>query len=79
LFTDADTDKAPNVTIVSQATAKSIWGSGDPLGRVLQVVGSGKEFTVVGVVADVRSTTLNTEPYPTMYYSANAITWPTWT
>jgi hypothetical protein len=77
LFTDADADTAPNVTIVSQATAKSIWGSGDPLGKELRVVGSGKEFTVVGVVADVRGTTLNTQPYPTMYYSANAITWPT--
>jgi putative ABC transport system permease protein len=77
LFTDADTDAAPNVMIVSQGSAERIWGGEDPLGRVLRIVGSGKEFTVVGVVGDVRSSALNAEPYPTMYYSANAVTWPT--
>jgi predicted permease len=77
LFTDGDTDAAPNVMIVSQGAAERIWGREDPLGRVLRIVGSGKEFTVVGVAADVRSSALNAEPYPTMYYSANAATWPT--
>ena len=77
LFTDGDTDTAPNVMIVSQGAAKRIWGDEDPLGRVLRIVGNGREFTIVGVVADVRNTALNAEPYPTMYYSANAVTWPT--
>jgi putative ABC transport system permease protein len=77
LFTDADTDAAPNVMIVSQGAAERIWGSEDPLGHILRIVGSGKELTVIGVVADVRSSALNAEPYPTMYYSANAVTWPT--
>jgi putative ABC transport system permease protein len=63
--------------IVSQEVAKRIWGDGDPLGRVLRIVGSGREFAIVGIVADTRNTALNTEPYPTMDYSANAITWPT--
>jgi putative ABC transport system permease protein len=77
LFTDADTDTAPNVMIVSQGAAERIWGSEDPLGHILRIVGSGKELTIIGVVADVRSSALNAEPYPTMYYSANAVTWPT--
>ncbi|HEY7388971.1 MAG TPA: ABC transporter permease [Bryobacteraceae bacterium] len=77
LFTDGDTDTAPNVMIISQGTAKRIWGTEDPLGHVLRIVGSGREYTIIGVVADVRNTALNAEPYPTMYYSANAMTWPT--
>jgi len=77
LFTDADDSTAPNVAIVSQGTVKRLWGDGDALGRVLRVVGSGQEFTVVGVVADVRGSALNAEPYPTMYRSANAVIWPT--
>ena len=66
-FTYADGATNP-VIIVSQATAKKFWGDADPLGRTL-VRSAARQFafTVVGVVGDVRSTTLNQES-PTMYY-----------
>ena len=76
-FTDADTATAPMVAIVSEGTVKRLWGKDEPLGKVLRVVGNGQEFTVVGVVADVRSSALNADPYPTMYRSSNAVIWPT--
>jgi putative ABC transport system permease protein len=76
-FTDEDSSAAPNVMIVSQRTAQQMWGKDDPIGRVLRIVGSGKEYTIIGVVADARGSTLNQDPYPTMYYSANAVVWPT--
>jgi putative ABC transport system permease protein len=38
-------------------------------------VADGSEFTVIGLVGDVRSTTLNRES-PALYYSAGARTWP---
>ena len=68
-FTDSDTATAPSVMIVSRATARTFWGDEDPIGRTVRRVADGKDFTVVGVVGDVRSTTLNRES-PALYYSA---------
>ncbi len=69
-FNDHDTAGAPLVAIVSQETVKRLWGTEDPLGRVIRVVGSGKEFTVVGVVGDVRLSALGEEPIAEMYFPA---------
>ena len=68
-FTDADGPPPANpVMIISQATAKTFWGDSDPIGRMLHRVADPKtSFTIVGVVGDVRSTTLDTES-PTLYY-----------
>jgi hypothetical protein len=60
--------------IVSRATARTFWGDDDPLGRTVRRVADGKDFTVVGIVGDVRSTTLNRES-PALYYSSGARTW----
>ncbi|HEX4494393.1 MAG TPA: ABC transporter permease [Thermoanaerobaculia bacterium] len=65
-YTDAST---PNIIIVSQATAHTFWGDGNPLGRTLRRSADPKTpFTVVGVVGDVRSTQLSQES-PAFYYS----------
>jgi putative ABC transport system permease protein len=68
-FTDADNANAAPVMIVSQATAKRFWGDADPIGKALHRVADPKKiaFTVVGVVGDVRSNSLNQET-PTLYY-----------
>jgi putative ABC transport system permease protein len=73
-FTDSDTGTAPSVMILSRATARTFWGE-DPLGRTVRRVADGKDFTVVGIVGDVRSTTLNRES-PALYYSSGSRTWP---
>src|SRR5207245_11792027 len=49
------------------ATAKRFWGDADPIGRTLHRTADGRAFTVVGVVGDVRSTTLNQES-AALYY-----------
>jgi len=74
-FTDADTATAPQVVIVSRGAARTLWGDDDPIGRTVRRVADGTEFAVIGVVGDVRSTTLNRES-PALYYSAGARTWP---
>src|SRR5207244_10758093 len=74
-FTDADTIGAPEVIVVSRATARTMWGDEDPIGRTVRRVADRKDFTVVGVVGDVRSTTLNRES-PALYYSNGVRTWP---
>jgi putative ABC transport system permease protein len=75
VFTDADTGNAPDVMVVSRNTARMMWGDEDAVGRVVRRTADRKEFTVVGVVDDVRGTTLNTVS-PTLYYSNGVRTWP---
>jgi putative ABC transport system permease protein len=74
-FSDGDGPGAPQVTIVSQATARTFWGEADPLGRTLRRTSDGGAFTVVGVVGDVRSTALNQES-PALYYPMASRVWP---
>jgi putative ABC transport system permease protein len=66
-FTDADGPTAPLVVIASQAAARRLWGDADPLGRTVHRPTQTQQFTVVGVVGDVRSTALNQEA-PSLYY-----------
>jgi putative ABC transport system permease protein len=75
VFTDADTANAPDVMVVSRSTARMMWGDEDAVGRVVRRTADRKEFTVVGVVDDVRGTTLN-QVSPTLYYSNGVRTWP---
>jgi putative ABC transport system permease protein len=75
VFSDDDTGNAPDVMIVSRATARMMWGDDDAVGRIVRRSADKKEFTVVGVVGDVRSATLNSEA-PTLYYSNGVRTWP---
>jgi putative ABC transport system permease protein len=64
--------------IISATMARRIWGDEDPLGRKL-TAGPNGEFTVVGVVGDVRNLDLALEPAPTMYISTARYLWPTMT
>ena len=68
-FTDADASAtAPLVVVVSQATARRFWGDSDPLGRILHRQGDrARQYTVIGVVGDVRENTLRLES-PAVYY-----------
>jgi putative ABC transport system permease protein len=76
-FNDGDTSTAPPMMIVSQYTVDRLWGKDDPLGRKLRIVGSGKEYTVIGVVGNALTSALNEEPVPAMYYSVATVVWPT--
>ena len=74
-FADSDTDAAPSVMILSRATAHAFWGDDDPIGRTVRRVADSKDFTVIGLVGDVRSTSLNNES-PALYYSGATRLWP---
>jgi putative ABC transport system permease protein len=72
-YSDAST---PDIIIVSQATAHTFWGDGNPLGRTLRRSADPETpLTVVGVVGDVRSTQLSQES-PAFYYSITTRTNP---
>jgi putative ABC transport system permease protein len=74
-FSDSDTAAGPNVIIVSRAAARTFWGTADPIGRVVRRVADSSDFMVVGVVGDIRSTTLARES-PAVYFSSGTRTWP---
>jgi putative ABC transport system permease protein len=68
-FTDADTSSAQRVILVSQSTAKTIWGDANPLGAQVSLgnAARGRWWTVIGVVGDVRSDDLTAPVLPSMY------------
>jgi putative ABC transport system permease protein len=66
-FTDADVASDGRVTIVSESTARNLWGAADPIGRtLLRRVGRDQEveLRVVGVVEDGQVSALGQiDPY----------------
>ncbi len=79
LMAESDTKDAPHVVVVSATMAKRLWPGEDPVGRRLLDAASGRGGsrvqadsnayrTVIGVVADVRESDLESEPDPQMYF-----------
>jgi predicted permease len=68
-FTPADTPAAQPVILVSESTARAVWGSSNPLGARVRIGRSatGRWWTVVGVVADVHFDDLAVPVAPAMY------------
>jgi putative ABC transport system permease protein len=74
-FTEQDTPDRLLVTVISQTTAQKFWGTDDPLGRNIRL-GGNRQFTVIGVVGDVRNAALSQAPAPAMYFAATVRQWP---
>jgi len=66
-FDDGDREERPMVAVVSNSAAQQFWPGRDPLGQHFQINVPGPEYTVVGVVGDVRSASLESAPQPTVY------------
>ena len=67
-FFDArDTAASPGVAILSAAAAQHFWPGGPAVGQILETPGE-KRFEVVGIVGDVRRTSLEDTPGPTVYF-----------
>ncbi len=58
-------DRTLNSAVVSESEAKAVWQDENPLGSQIRV--EGRTFTVIGVVADSRNTSLKSVP-PKMVY-----------
>jgi putative ABC transport system permease protein len=65
IFTEADRAGAPRVIVVSHTFAATHWPGVDPLGRRINM--NDEWHTVVGVVGDIRQTTLVDQPEPQFY------------
>jgi putative ABC transport system permease protein len=73
-FTDADNDTSARVILISQATAKRVWGSADPIGAQVRIGSLSAWRTVIGVVGDVHHGDLTVPPTPAMYTPETQIT-----
>jgi len=70
LFDDRDTADAPHAALISQSLAAEKWPNQNPLGRKIEfgnMDGDLRLLTVVGVVGDVRTRSLEVPPRPTIY------------
>jgi putative ABC transport system permease protein len=75
-FTEADTATSQPVLLISESTARAVFGNDNPIGAQVRVGASdgGPWRTVVGVVGDVEHDDLTTPPAPAMYNPQTQIT-----
>jgi putative ABC transport system permease protein len=77
LFSDTDSETAPQVAVVNEALARSYWQKEDPIGKRFKMIqGRGRAstgpgwITVVGIVADARTESLTQASVPQFYLCA---------
>jgi predicted permease len=67
-FTDADDLSTVPVTIINSEMARKYWPGEDPIGKQVSIDSTGAPLrTVVGVVGDIKQTSLREEPAPKMF------------
>jgi putative ABC transport system permease protein len=75
LLNDGDTASAPQAALISQSLARKHFGSRNPLGARLHVGPRGRPwYTVVGIVGDVKQTSLALDDADAVYLSTEQ-TW----
>ncbi|HSB12381.1 MAG TPA: ABC transporter permease [Blastocatellia bacterium] len=75
-FTEQDRDNSPLTLIVSEKFAERCWPGEDPIGKRFKA-GTGNPFgTVVGVVGNVRSLSLDDAGRPAFYFAYGHIAMP---
>jgi predicted permease len=70
LFTDQDNENAPQVAIVNEAFARTWWPNDNPVGKRVKLSGlniATSWTTVVGVIADARTESLEQADVPQIY------------
>ena len=74
-FSEQDRPKATDVIILSRSAARKLWGDENPIGKMVHRPTIKSSYTVIGVVGEVRHTSLNQE-FPCLYFSAATFTAP---
>ena len=72
-FTAQDRAGAPPVAVINRASAAQLWPGQDPIGRQLTIGGPGQPagpLTVVGLIDNLRSASLDATPQPEIYRPA---------
>lgn len=69
VFSFADTGSSPDLLVVNEKFARTLWPSGDAIGRTVLTGDPPREATIIGVVANGKYGSLDEAPQPFMYYS----------
>ena len=70
VFTDADSADVQPVAMINQTMARNVFGTQDAVGKRIFIGGDKNANEIIGVVGDVRHTSLDAEPQPEMYVSS---------
>ncbi len=77
MFTADDRIESPPVMLVNETLASRFWPDEDPLGKRVHIGGPDRPaVTVVGLVGDVRSGSMDAEPEPRYYRALEQVSWP---
>jgi putative ABC transport system permease protein len=68
-FVPTDTAAAPGVVVINESAARRFWPDENPIGQQI-VVNKNVPLTVVGVVGDVRQSSLGSTPRPEIFLNA---------
>jgi putative ABC transport system permease protein len=72
-FRPDDVAGQPGVAIINEDAARRFWPNQDPIGKRISPDGAGFQpgvwLSIVGIVADVRHSTLDAAPRPEVYYA----------
>jgi predicted permease len=74
VFTSRDTAGQPSVVVINETLAEQFFGARDPVGHRLKVQGAWR--TIVGVVSDVKSASLESDVRPQVYRPHAQDPWP---
>jgi putative ABC transport system permease protein len=74
VFTSRDTADQPSVVVINETLARQFFGARDPVGQRLKVQGGWR--TIVGVVSDVKSASLESDVRPQVYRPHAQDPWP---
>jgi predicted permease len=71
LFSDFDNEKTPDVAVINEAMAQTYWPHEDSLGKHLKISRRATAWTtVIGIVADARTESLEESRVPEIYVNA---------
>jgi len=69
LFTDLDDDKAERVAVINDAMAQTYWPDQDPVGKHIKLTRKAVDTTIVGVVMNARTESVDNPHVPQIYSS----------
>jgi len=73
---DSDILSAPAVTVINRALARQYWPNEDPIGKQVLVPSQRVPATIVGIVADIKHSSLREVPGPEMFEPYTQNVWP---
>jgi putative ABC transport system permease protein len=67
LFSDFDTDQSEHGAVINEAMAQSYWPNEDPVGKHIKLTRKATDTTIIGVVANARTESLENPRVPEIY------------